>query len=172
VRFRSGLVVLLLFAGLLVGCGSTYSWRRSSVPEDVRKVYVPTFRNESDTTELGAIASRQILREFQREGTFKLATEDDAVIEVQGIIKSAVAGINAYDRRSGSHKSSYTFTARAEVSVIDKRSRKVLVNNRRFTASTVFTTGGDLATGKRDASGRVMESLAQQVVDCVLGIKW
>jgi len=171
-RFFSSICLLILTAGLMIGCGSDYAWRRSSVPEDVRRVYVPTFRNESDTTELGIIASRQILREFQREGTFKIGTEDDTVLEVQGVIKSASAGISAYDRRSGSHKSSYTFTAKAEVSVIDKRSQRVLVNNRRFTASTVFTTGGDLATGKRDASGRVMEDLARQVVDCVLGIKW
>jgi len=163
------LAAMMLF---LAGCGSTYGWRRSSVPTDVRTVYVPTFRNESDVVELGAIASRQILREFQREGTFAICSEEDAVIEVQGVIKSANAGINAYDRRSGSRKSSYTFNATAEVSVIDKRSHRVLVNNRQITATTVFTAGGDLATGKRDASGRVMEDLARQVVDCVLGVKW
>jgi len=168
----SRLFVLTLTVGLLIGCGSTYCWRRSSVPTDVRTVYVPTFRNESSTPELGIIASRQILREFQREGTFKIKSEDDAVVEIQGTIKSAEAGLAAYDRRSGSRKSSYSFAATAEVSVIDKRSRRVLVNNRAFTASTVFTTGGDLATGKRDASGRLMEDLARQVVDCVLGIKW
>jgi len=166
------LVTLLLLASLLVGCGSTYSWRRSSVPTDVRTVYVPTFRNESESPELGVIASRQILREFQREGTFKIKSEDDAVIEIQGVIKNASAGTVAYDRRSGSRKSSYSFNATVEVSVIDKRSQKVLVDNRTFAASTVFTAGGDLATAKRDASGRLMEDLARQVVDCVLGIKW
>jgi len=172
VRVLSRLSVLILAAGLLVGCGSSYAWRRTTVPTDVRKVHVPTFRNESDVSELGAIASRQILREFQREGTYKISAEDDAVVEVQGVIKSADVGVSAYDRRSGSRKSSYTFTAEAEVSVIDKRSRHVLVDNRKFSAMAFFTTGGDLATGKRDASGRVMDDLARQVVDCVLGIKW
>jgi len=172
VKVLSCLVVLVLTVGLLVGCGSTYGWRRSSVPTDVRTVYVPTFRNESNVPELGAIAARQVLREFQREGTFTIKSEDDAVIEVQGVIKSASAGVNAYDRRAGSRKSSYSFTAEAEVSVIDKRSRRVLVNNRTFSANAFFTAGGDLATAKRDASGRLMEDLARQVVDCVLGIKW
>jgi len=165
-------IILSLAAVLLYGCGTTYAWRRTSVPTDVRTVYVPTFRNESDVVELGPIASRQILREFQREGTFKIKGEDDAVVEIQGVIKSASAGVNAYDRRSGSRKSSYQYSATVEVSVIDKRSRRVLVDNRVFTASTSFTAGGDLATGKRDASGRLMEDLARQVVDCVLGIKW
>jgi len=168
----SCVVALALAAALLAGCGSTYGWRRSSVPTDVRTVHVPTFRNESDVPELGVIASRQILREFQREGTFKVRSEEDAVVEIQGVIKKASSGINAYDRRSGSRKSSYSFTAIAEVSVVDKRSKQVLVDNREFTATTVFTSGGDLSTGKRDASGRLMEDLSRQVVDCVLGIKW
>jgi len=174
VRLFPCVIGLSLAAGVLalVGCGSTYGWRRSSVPADVRTVCVPTFRNEADVSELGAIASRQILREFQREGTFKIGTDDDAVVEIQGVIKSAKAGINAYDRRSGARKSSYLFQAVAEVSVIDRRSHRVLVNNKEFTATATFTTGGDGATGKRDASGRLMEDLARQVVDCVLGIKW
>jgi len=168
----SRFVLASLTAGLLAGCGSTYDWRRASVPTDVRTVCVPTFRNESDVAELGALASRQILREFQREGTFKIRSEDDAVIEVQGVVKSASAGVMAYDRRAGSRKSSYVFNAEVEVSVIDKRSRKVLVDNRVINASATFTSGGDLTTGKRDASGRLMDDLARQVVDCVLGIKW
>jgi hypothetical protein len=38
----------------------------------MRTVSVPTFRNETDVVELGAIAARQTLREFQREGTFAI----------------------------------------------------------------------------------------------------
>jgi len=133
---------------------------------------VPTFANESDVSEAGAVATRQLLREIQREGTFRIRSREEAVLEVQGVIKSAKAGINAYDRRSGARKSSYLFQAVAEVSVIDRRSHRVLVNNKEFTATATFTTGGDGATGKRDASGRLMEDLARQVVDCVLGIKW
>jgi len=165
-------VAMSLAVGLLGGCSSDYGWRRSSVPADVRTVYVPTFRNESDVMELGIIASRQILREFQREGTFKIRSEEDAVLEVQGVIAESHAGVTAHNRRSGSRKTSYVFSATAVVSVIDKRSNKILVNNKRFVGQTVFTTGGDLATGKRDATGRLMEDLARQVVDCVLGIKW
>jgi len=166
------LFLAVLALGLTAGCGSSYAWRRTSVPEDVRTVFVPTFRNESDVPELGAIAARQVLREFQREGTFRIRSEDDAALEVQGVIKSATANTVSYDRRSGSRKTACSFIAKAEVSVIDKRTRKVVVDNRAFTASGLFTSGGDWATAKRDASGRVMEDLARQVVDCVLGIKW
>lgn len=164
-----------LFVGAAIamfsGCGTSYSWR-SSVPESARTVSVPTFRNESSVSELGAVASRQILREFQREGTFKIRTGDDAAIEIQGVIKSASPGVVAYDRRSGLRVSAYKMTAEAEVSVIDKRTRKVLVDNRRYSATADFTAGQDMTTAQRSASGRVMEDLARQVVDDVLNLKW
>ena len=155
----------------LGGCGTSYSWR-SSVPENLRTVSVPTFRNESDVMELGAVATRQVLREFQREGTFKIRSTDEAAIEIQGVIKSASANVNAYDRRSGMRVSAYKAGAEAEVSVIDRRSGKVLVNNRKYQAYADFTAGQDLTTAQRDASGRLMEDLARQVVDDVLNLKW
>lgn len=156
---------------LVLGCGTSYSWR-SSVPEGMRTVSVPTFRNESNVVELGAIASRQILREFQREGTFKVRTVGDAALEVQGVIKSAQPASAGYDRRSGLRMASYNFTATAEVSVIDKRKGKVLVDNRRYQAQAVFTAGQDRTTAMRDASGRLMDDLSRQVVDDILNLKW
>ena len=162
------LVIACLALG---GCGTSYSWR-SSVPENLRTVSVPTFRNESEVMELGAVATRQLLREFQREGTFKVRSSDEAAIEIQGVIKSASSNINAYDRRAGLRTSAYKAQAEAEVSVIDHRSGKVRVNNRKYVAQADFTAGQDLTTAQRDASGRLAEDLARQVVDDVLNLKW
>ena len=103
-----GLCILLGLA--LCGCGTDYCWR-SSVPEAVRTVSVPTFRNESNVMELGAVATRQVLREFQREGTFKIRATGDAALEVQGVVRSAHSGISAYDRRAGSRVSAFTLEA-------------------------------------------------------------
>ena len=161
-----------LAAGALVcGCATDYSWR-PSVPEDARTVSVPTFRNESNVSELGAIASRQLLREFQREGTFKIRAVGDAAIEIQGVIKSATAAMDAYNRRAGGRIAAYGMDAMAEISVIDKRKGKVLVDNRAYTARAAFTAGQDRTTAMRDASGRLMDDLSRQVVDDVLNLKW
>ena len=161
-----------LVAGVLVcGCATDYSWK-PSVPEDARTVCVPTFRNESDVSELGAIASRQLLREFQREGTFKIRAPGDAAIEIQGVIKSTAGAMSAYDRRSGGRVAACDMSAVAEISVIDKRTRKVLVNNRKYVAQATFTAGQDRTTAMRDASGRLMDDLSRQVVGDVLNLKW
>ena len=162
---------LVLGALCIAGCGTSYSWR-SGVPEEMRTVSVPTFRNESDVSELGAMATRQILREFQREGTFKIRMAGDAALEVQGVVKSASFGTIAYDRRIYGRLSASECQAVAEVSVIDKRERKVLVDNRKYMATTTVTSREARTTAMRDASGRLADDLARQVVNDLLNLKW
>ena len=162
---------LLAVSAAVCGCSSSYSWR-SSVPEDARTVTVPTFRNESNVSEVGALASRQLLREFQREGTFRIRTSGNAAIEVQGVIKSVSPALAAYNRRAGGRVAAYDLSAIAEISVIDKRRGKVLVDNRRYVANATITAGQDRTTAIRDASGRLMDDLSRQVVDDILNLKW
>ena len=142
------------------------------MPEEVRTVSVPTFRNESNVSEFGAVATRQLLREFQREGTFGIRTTGDSAIEIQGVVKSVSPSMAAYNRRQGGRIAGYDVSATAEISVIDKRNRKVLVDNRKYVAHATFTAGQDRTTAVRDASGRLADDLARQVVDDLLNLKW
>lgn len=158
-----------LLAVVAIGCGTSYRWR-SSVPEKWRTVSVPTFRNESELSEIGAVAARQVAREFQREGTFKLSSVGEAALEVQGVIRFVGANNVAYNRRSGLRIGSYKMTAQAVVSVIDKLNGRVLIDNRTYVASTTFAAGQDLTTAERDASGRLADELSRNVVADVLRI--
>lgn len=158
-------------AAVCVGCKSGYTWR-PSVPADMRTVSVPTFRNESSLTEIGNVMARQLLREFQREGTMSVRSVGDSVLEIQGVVKSASSGVVAYDRRAALRQTARDLTAVVEVSVIDKRSRKVLVDNRKYRAHANFTSGDDLMTSEREASGMLADDLARQVVDDVLNMKF
>ena len=164
---RLALVPCVLAA---VGC-SSYSWR-PSVPEVYRTVSVPTFRNESDVTELGSAMTTQMLREFQREGTFKIRRAGDAALEIQGVVKQASSAAGGYDRRAGLRLASYDLSAVVLVSVVDKRNGRVLVDNRTYRATATYTAGQDLATAQRDASGRLAEDLARQVVDDVTNLNF
>lgn len=163
-------VVAVIAAFALAGCAS-YKWK-SDVPAKLRTVCVPTFRNESDSTELGVLAARQLLREFQREGTFKIAGHDDAAVEVQGIVKYTSVGNNGSDRRFNNRLVAYSLTMVAEVSVVDRVNGRVLVDNKTYTATTSFTYGGDMLSAERSALGRVADDMAQQVVDDVLAVQW
>jgi len=170
VSVSRSLFCFLAAGAALCGCGTDYAWR-SSVPEDMRTVSVPTFRNESNMQEAGAVAARQLLREFQREGTFSVCGADDAALQVQGTIVSAGGTMAAFDRRHGLRLGGYELRVVAKVSVVDKRRGKVLVDNRTYGAAASFAASGDISTAERDASGRAMEDLARQIVDDVLALK-
>ncbi len=154
----------------LAGCAG-YRWT-SPVPADMRTVSVPTFRNETDLVELGAVTTRQVLREFQREGTFKIASSDDAAIEVQGVLKSASAGLIYFKRQMSMRAYEQRLVVSAVVSFVDRRSGKVVVDNRPYVAETTYFADTDIATARRDASGRVAEDIARQIVDDVVSCRW
>lgn len=157
-------------AVVLAGCAS-YTWT-SSIPVEMRTISVPTFRNESKVTELGNVVARQILREVQREGTFRIGSADDAVLEIQGVVKSAESSHLGSDRSTGQRNSIQSFSVQVVVSVIDHKNGKVLMDNRVYEASVPFGSSGDLMTGMRNASGRVAEEIAARVMDDVLALKF
>ena len=82
------------------------------------------------------------------------------------------AGATAYNRRTYGRLYSGEVEAQVEVSVIDKREGRVLVDNRLYRARTTLVIGQDSVTAERDASGRLADALARQVVDDMLNLKW
>ena len=166
------LVYLLSLAALVGGCGTDYVWR-SNVPQNRRTVAVPTFRNATSIMEIGAVMARQVRREFQREGTFKLADGENAAIEIQGEVKTIASGTSAYDRRSNMRHAAYDCSATVIVSVIDRQDgNRVIIDNRPIVCTTQFTSGQDITTAERDASGRLAEDFARQLMDILLNLKW
>ena len=135
---------------------------------------VPVFANESNATRLGSTITRQILREFQREGTFCIAGVEDAAIEVQGTVVKADSDIAAYDITASHRNREYRFRAECKVSLIDRHASpaRVVVNNRVYHAETTYNATNDQITGERDAMGRLAEDFARQIVDDVLNRKW
>ena len=160
-RLSSAVFFLAAFAGC-----SSYRWT-SPVPEELRTVAVPVFENRTSSAELGPIVTQYTLREFQREGTFSIRRSGDSALEVQGSIVKASRDPAAFNRGYGSRASEYRYTVTAEVSLINKNTGKVLLNNRRYVAETTFLTRGDLLTTQRDAAARIAQDFARQIVDDV-----
>lgn len=155
---------------VFAGCAN-YRWT-SSVPEELRTVAVPVFENRTSSAELGPIVTQYVLREFQREGTFSIRRSGNSALEVQGVIVKASRDPAAFNRGYGSRASEYRYTVTAEVSLINKDTGKVLLNNRRYVAETTFLTRGDLLTTQRDAAARIAQEFARQIVDDVTGFPY
>lgn len=160
------LLFLSLATMVVAGCAN-YRWT-SRVPEEIRTVAVPVFENQTQSAELGPIVTQYTLREFQREGTFSIRRSGDSTLEVQGIIKDATRHHIAYDRAFGSRASEYRYIVTADVTLVNRDTGKILVENRPYKAETTFQVQEDLLTGQRNAAARIAQELARQIVDDVL----
>ena len=160
-------VALFAFA-LLSGCAG-YTWG-TSVPKEYRKVSVPVFENMTTVSEIGPIVTQYTLREFQREGSFKIVRPEDAVIEVQGVLRSMAREGVAYDRGRGMRASEYRYVVVADVTFVDKKNGKVLLERKGIKGETTFLTNDDLLTGQKNASFRIADDIARQVVNDALAL--
>ncbi|HRT30672.1 MAG TPA: LPS assembly lipoprotein LptE, partial [Kiritimatiellia bacterium] len=107
-RVVGHLALCSLFLFLIAGCASYRIG--SDVPQELRTITVPVFENASGFPEIDATVTQYVLREFQREGTFKIASLDDASLKLLGkLIKTDMQSLN-YDRGYGARTSEYRYT--------------------------------------------------------------
>jgi len=159
----AALTTALLFAA---GC-STYKFG-SSVPEELRTIAVPVFENASGFPEIDAVVTQYVLREFQREGTFKISSLDTASLKLLGkLVKSDLQALN-YDRNYGSRTSEYRYSLVAEITLVERGTGKLLIDDMLVKANTTFLTHGDMLTGMQDANPRIAKELARAITDAVL----
>lgn len=168
---KSKYIIVLSILALMTGCATSYSWK-SNVPSTARKITVTTFRNESELAEIGSLATRQILRELQREGTFKIVSADEAALEIQGTVLNVTTAVVGYNRRQSMRLSAAEATAVVEVTVVDRRNGTLLINNRKYRPTVSFAALQDMTTAERDSSGRLADELSKMVVDDLLNLKW
>ena len=164
-------VVLGLALGsiaLLSGCAS-YTWG-TSVPEEYRTVAGPVFENLTEVSEMGPTVTQYTLREFQREGSFKVVRPDDAAIEVQGVVKRMTRHGISYDRARGMRASEYRYEILTDVTFVDRRKGKVLLERKGLQGETTFLTQNDLLTGQKNAAARIAQDLARQIVNEALAL--
>jgi len=165
-RVAGRLALCSLFLFLTASCASYRIG--SDVPQELRTITVPVFENASGFPEIDATVTQYVLREFQREGTFKIASLDDASLKLLGkLIKTDMQSLN-YDRGYGARTSEYRYTLVAEITLVERGSGKLLIDGQRIKANTTFLTHGDMLTGMQDAGPRIAKELSRAIVDAVL----
>ena len=165
-RVAGRLALCSLFLFLTASCASYRIG--SAVPQELRTIAVPVFENASGFPELDATVTQYVLREFQREGTFKIASMDDASVKLLGkLIRADLQSLN-YDRGYGARTSEYRYTLVAEITLVERGTGKLLIDGERIKANTTFLTHGDMLTGMQDAGPRIAKELSRSIVDAVL----
>jgi hypothetical protein len=165
---RNSSLTIIMALTLLSGAGCANYRLKTAVPDELRTIAVPVFENASGFPEIDALVTQEVLREFQREGTFKLARLDDASLKLLGKLESSKNEPVNFDRNFSSRASEYRHTLTARITLVERGSGKLLIDDMPIKANTTFLVRGDMLTGLQDAQPRIARELARAITDAVL----
>ena len=99
----------------------------------------------------------------------KIAPLDSASLKLLCEVSSERHAIS-FDRAYGSRASEYRYMLVAHVTLVERSTGKLLLDNVPVSASTTFLTHDDLLTGMQNASPRISKELSRNIIDTVLAL--
>lgn len=136
--------VALLLACL--GCGYHTAGHAVQLPENVKTIAVPPFKNETLTYRIDQMLTSAVVREFTTRTRYRIVSEpvDDADATLRGTVISTAASPLTYDTASG-RASSVMVVVSMRVSLND-RNGKVLYQNPAYLFREQYEVSQDLAS--------------------------
>lgn len=137
---------------------------RSGLPEHIRSISIPTFKNR--TLEYGAeeIVTSTVVHEFQRDGRLRLEHRDQADALLLGTILVYDITPSGYDREDRLTVS--RLEATVEITVIDQTTDQLLLDGERFTAAGAsFLTADPTERRQRDVFIRLADDIISRLIE-------
>ena len=154
----------LLLAGFLSGCAGYHVG--PATPQYLRQVHsiaIPTFGNTTLVPRIEALVTGTVIKQFQQDGTFRIANADEA----DAVLKGEIVAVGRSPARSvrGNVLSTTEFTLSLTVKyTLFGRDGKMLGGPGQVGGSTSFFVGTDVATDERQALPLAAEELARHLV--------
>ncbi len=152
----------ILAGGLLAGCAS-YRFA-NPVPERHRALAVPVFASAVTQPEAEAVLTQAVRREAVRGGAFTLTESAGAALVLQGTVTGYTLKPVRYLEDTSGTPVEYRAVLKAEVSLTDAATGKVVVPPFTRSAETTAVARDDLATAKGAALHRAAQSLARAIL--------
>jgi hypothetical protein len=153
----------LLLAFLVGGCAGYHLGPATPAHlSHIKTIAVPMFANTTLVPRIEALVTGTVIKQFQQDGTFRIASEDQA----DAVLKGEIIGVGRSPTRSvrGNVLSTTEFNLhlRVRYSLVG-RDGKVLSPGG-ASGSTSFFVGSDVATDERQALPLAAEEMATQLV--------
>jgi hypothetical protein len=165
------LVFLLAFVPFLFGCAGYRLGPTGGFAAGEKSILVMPFANQTLEPRLTDAVTAQLRKQFQRDGTFRLASHDDGDIVVTGIITK-------YTRHELSFQPADTLTARdyrlsmtAQVTARERGSGKVVLDEE-ISGFTLLRVGADLVSSERQSLPLLAGDLAKNVTSRLADGSW
>ena len=164
-------VLLMLLLEVCSGCGYHTVGHSGQLPENVKTIAVPAFKNETLTYRIDQMLTAAVVREFNTRTHYRILNNagDDADATLSGTVVSTVATPLAYDTATG-RAASVLIVVNMRVTLTD-RSGKVLYQNPSYVFREQYEVSQDLASFFEEdtpAFRRLSQDFARTLVSNIL----
>lgn len=168
--YTAGLTALLL-VGMGVGCGYHTAGHTALLPESVRTIAVPAFKNQTLTYRIEQTLTASVMREFTTRTRYRVISDpgEDADAVLRGTVLSTAASPLTYDTASG-RVASVMVVVSLKVILTD-RNGKVLYQNPAYLFREQYEVSQDLASFFEEDSPafrRLSQDFARTLVSNIL----
>jgi outer membrane lipopolysaccharide assembly protein LptE/RlpB len=162
---------LLLFLLLSPACGYHTAGHGGQLPESVKTIAIPAFKNETPTYRIEQLLTAAVFREFTTRTHYRILNNagEDADATLTGTVLSIAFSPLAYDTATG-RAASVLVVVSMKVSLAD-RSGKVLYQNPSYVFREQYEVSQDLNTFFQEdspASRRLSQDFARTLVSNIL----
>jgi outer membrane lipopolysaccharide assembly protein LptE/RlpB len=161
----------VLFLLLLSGCGYHTAGHSVQLPENVKTIAIPAFKNETLTYHIDQWLTAAVVQEFHTRTRYHilLGAADDADATLRGTVLSSVVSPLTYDTATG-QAASVLVVVSMRVALTD-RSGKVLYQNPQYVFREQYELSQDLTTFFEEDSPafrRLSQDFARTLVSNIL----
>lgn len=161
------IVSLLLLLSLLSGCSYAL---KLSLPENIKKIAIPTFTNKTMKYGIETKLTDAVIRQFLVDGRLEVVDKDKADAVLEGVISHYLLQPLAYDANNVVIQ--YRLKMDVDVKLVDLKENKVLwvqeqVGGITGGSTTFYVSGstGFAIETEYDAQLRVYDKIARDIVN-------
>jgi len=158
----SGSVFVFLAMFFFTGCAGYRLG--STLPPDIKTIYVPLFANKSREPLVENQATAATIAELQKDGTLKVVNAEKADVILECTVIAISLNPLQYSRTDVTKPNEYRLTISASFTLKSVRDKEVLCDASVIGEST-FPFYGNLTSAKQSAMPRAAEDLAKRIVE-------
>lgn len=155
-------------AACLTGCAGYQLG--SMLPPDIKTVYVPTFVNKTTEPLIEVDTTRAVIEELQRDGSLKIASQEDADAVLEVTLREYRIEAVAYRKEQKTTAKEYRIVMIASILMKRRTDDSVVVENPRVRGEAVFPVSGDLSSSKLTGLPAASDDLAHNIVEKVVEV--
>ena len=159
------LPVLLLLGS---GCGTYYLG--TTLPSDLRTVYVYTFKNSATEPGIESDITNAVIRGFRIDGNLQPTSESEADTILEGEITAWERKVMGYQDKQETAADEYRLYITVAITFKNVRTSEKLIAQEKVQGYTDFLIEGTLPESEEAARPDAYKDLARRVVDKVVSI--